>query len=176
MSAARARFADLVIAGRPQAHDRAGRVLVETLALATGTPCLIVGQAPARSSGFERIVLAWNGSREAKRATDDGLEFLRCAKTVSVAIVEERVATGATSSLDQPLLRHLARHGVHAQVERIAPSHRGAGEALLSRCRSFKADLLIMGAYGHARAAELILGGATRSILAHAEVPVLLSH
>ena len=74
------------------------------------------------------------------------------------------------------MLRHLARHGIEATLERVCKAHEDDGSVLLRQCDRFDADLLVMGAYGHSRATELILGGATRTVLAEASLPVLMSH
>jgi nucleotide-binding universal stress UspA family protein len=166
--AVRARLCDLAVLAAPARRDAADRRLAELVALGAGTPCLLAPDVARASAEFAHVVLAWDGSREAKRALTDGLTFLKAARRVTVAI-----ANGEASP--EGVTRHLANHGVICDVE--TPENADAvGGALLRCCAGLEADLLIMGAYGHARAAELILGGATRTILAEARLPVLLSH
>jgi nucleotide-binding universal stress UspA family protein len=169
VSVLRARFADLSIV------PGSARRLAECLAVDSGAPCLMAPADWSRKHGFRRVVLAWNGKREAKRAMDDALPILWRADAVNIVIVEEKETRDRMGELRPALLRHLAHHGIQAEIE-SAPPAAGAGEVLLERCRAFDADLLVMGAYSHSRAAELILGGATRTVIDRAALPVLLSH
>jgi nucleotide-binding universal stress UspA family protein len=170
--AARARLYDLAIIARP-AGGRIGRRLAEIAALTSGTPCLFVAEGGRVPASFDRVLAAWNGSREAKRALDDGLEFLKAAKHVGLLVVDGGADELAPA---EAVLRHLARHGIEASLERVCKAHEDDGSVLLGQCDRFDADLLVMGAYGHSRATELILGGATRTVLAEASLPVLMSH
>ena len=122
------------------------------------------------------MALAWNGSREAKRALDDGLTFLKAAAEVAIVVANEEATRAIDRNQTDALRRHLARHGVLAQVIRTDSGRRGAGEAIIEQCESFGAELLVMGAFGHSRAAEMIMGGATRTVLARTRIPTLLSH
>ena len=94
----------------------------------------------------------------------------------AVLVVREDAKPWLGGAHTEALLRHLARHGVQAETLWQERAGKPAGEALLEHCRAFGADLLVMGAFGHSRAAETVLGGATRTILASAEIPTLLSH
>jgi nucleotide-binding universal stress UspA family protein len=169
----RARLADLVIAPALGA-DADWRGLIEALVLQSGAPCLLT-PANVRPCAFSHIVLAWNGSREAKRAMDDALPFLKAASDVVVVTIDDDETRRVEASESEALVRHLARHGVGAEALR-RPASKGAGEVLMDACEAAGADLLVMGAYGRSRAAEFILGGATRTILSHARTPTLLSH
>lgn len=170
--ALQARFFDLAILRRPDAGDGADRQLAELAALASGTPCLFTPEPVPAAGGLDHVVLAWNGRREAKRALDDGLTFMKAAARVTVVI-----ADGDASAEDPaPLMRHLGRHGIAAGLERFHAVGEDAGSVLLRACVALDADLLVMGAYGHSRSAELVLGGATRTVLAEAALPVLMSH
>jgi nucleotide-binding universal stress UspA family protein len=169
----RARQADIVVMG---AASDAGdmRRLAETLALASGAPVLLAPREGA-SERFNRIVVAWNGSREARRAVDEGLIFLKSAPHVRVVVVEE-AARQVTQADAEALQRRLSLHGVEAELVRVSPMGRSAGRALMEACAEFDADLLVMGAFGRSRAAEVILGGATRTLIAQAKTPTLLAH
>jgi nucleotide-binding universal stress UspA family protein len=172
----RARFVDLVVMAAPGAMVSSYRGVAETLALRSGSPSLLVPANASPKADFKRVVLAWNGSREAKRAMDDGLLFLKAAAETAVVVAKEESTRSVDRAQTDALTRHLARHGVHAQVISSEVRGRGAGDVLIEQCAAFGADLLIMGAFGHSRAAELILGGATRTALTRAMIPTLLSH
>ncbi|MGA2951823.1 MAG: universal stress protein [Caulobacteraceae bacterium] len=170
-----ARLADLVIAGLPR-QDAGARRLAEALAIHSGAPCLFTPSLSPSAPSFERVLLAWDGSREAKRAMDDGLAIMCAAGAVSVVLVHEGGDQTDVESQGEAVRAHLARHGVQARVEVVSRPGERAGGVLLEQCATFDADVLIMGAYGHGRAREMVLGGATRMIFAHARQPVLMSH
>jgi nucleotide-binding universal stress UspA family protein len=174
--ALRARTFDLAIVRRPLAHDHGGRRLAELVALTSGAPCLMLPDPLRPSSKFERILLAWNDSREARRALDGGLALLQRAKFVRLVDVDDKAFEPPSASDGQDILRHLRRHGVEAEYVNIHSPHEDTGSVLLDQCARFSADLMIMGSYQHSRAEEIILGGATRAVLAHAMLPVLMSH
>jgi len=118
-----------------------------------------------------RIVLAWDGSVQAARAVGAALPFLRLAQQVTVTTAGEadrRVPAEA-------LLAYLARHEVRAQSESFA-SAAGVGKGLVEQAARLRADLLVMGAYGHSRLRELVLGGVTRQVLVDAALPVFMVH
>jgi nucleotide-binding universal stress UspA family protein len=124
---------------------------------------------------FDKIAIGWDGSRAAARAVADALPI--CALAASVELVtitdEKDMEPGAAPS---DLRRHLSTHGVEAHAVDVPARGLDAGSALLRHCQATGADLLVMGAYGHSQFREFVLGGATRSVLAEAALPVLLSH
>ncbi len=122
-------------------------------------------------------MVAWDASREAARAVSDALPILERASSVAVVSVNPRsrdFGHGDVPGADIAL--HLARHGVKVDVQRIETRDLDVGNALLSHVASESADLLVMGGYGHSRLREMVLGGATRTILGEMTVPVLMSH
>ena len=122
-------------------------------------------------------MVAWDGGREAVRAINDALPLLAGAEHVDVVSVnpEERGTDhGEIPGADMCL--HLARHGVNAEAQHIAASDVDVGNMLLSRVADVGADLLVMGAYGHSRWREIVLGGATHQVLSEMTVPVVMSH
>lgn len=172
----RARFHDLAILRRPVSHDHPSQRLAELLAVSSGVPCLLTPDDLAPGAGFARVLVAWNGGREAKRALQDALPFLKAAQAVRLAAIDGEASETAIGAARDDILRHLALHGVAAELERVDALGGDAGAALLRQCGRFHADLLVMGAYGHSRTKEMILGGATRTVLAQAPLPVLMSH
>jgi nucleotide-binding universal stress UspA family protein len=141
--------------------------------MAAGAPCLVIPDAAWPSAGFDRILIAWNASREAKRAVDDALVFLKAASAVRIFSAGERPSLEDPTGMD--LSSHLARHGVVAEVARRDRVH-NAGQAILAACDDFHAGLLVMGAYGRAKLAETLLGGVSSTVLAEARLPVLMAH
>ena len=130
---------------------------------------------PPEPVGPLPIVVGWNGSREAIRALADAMPLLMEAEAVLVIVVEEPKTRGLLHG-EEPgadICRHLVRYGVPVTLEQVPEAP--VGETLLGKAREFSADLLVMGAYGHSKISEIILGGATRTVLRCADVPVLLS-
>jgi nucleotide-binding universal stress UspA family protein len=174
-----ARCADLVIAARDNpSWSLSGHLdLAEPLVLESGRPVLVIPGTSSSQAVPKRIVVAWNGRREAARAAFDALPFLQKAEAVNVVWIDhERDNIDAKDRAGMDLCAALARHGVRCEAS-TRPSSRGdAGAALLATVDALDADLLVMGCYGHSRLREMILGGASRHVLQHARVPVLMSH
>lgn len=171
-----ARYADITVIGQAEETED-DRPLADALVLEVGRPVLVVPYAGSFDSVGERVVVAWNASREATRAVHDALPLLTAAKRVQVIAINP--GSGMAGHGDIPgadICLHLSRHGVNAVCEHIRSDDLKVGEMLLSRVADEDADLLVMGAYGRSRLRTLILGGATRHILRHMTVPVLLSH
>jgi nucleotide-binding universal stress UspA family protein len=175
-----ARYADLTILGqRDPDNDEMAMIRPhpERVTLSSGRPILVVPYAGHFEQVGRRVLVAWNASREAARAVADAMPLLANAEAVTVMAVDPQ--SGPDGHGDLPgadIALHLARHGVAAQIERTVSAEVPIGEVLLSRAADLGADLLVMGAYGHSRVHELLLGGATRSILASMTIPVLMSH
>jgi nucleotide-binding universal stress UspA family protein len=180
VSAVHARYADLTIMGQLDPDNEWASViyaLPEDVALSSGRPVLVVPYAGTFPSVGQRVLVAWDASREATRAVNDAMPLLSAASSVTVMTIDpqqSREEHGDVPGADIAL--HLARHGVAAQVESTVSGGIGVGDALLSRASDLGADLLIMGAYGHSRGRELILGGATRTVLESMTLPVLMAH
>ncbi len=170
-------YSDLVVVGQadPGAPDDVSDGLADDVVMEAGRPVMVVPYIGARETIGRRILVAWNGSREAVRAIHDAMGFLKAADAVIVMSVnppgdESRHIAGADIS------RHLARHGVKAQANSTVSRDVDVGDTLLSRAADEDVDLVVMGAYGHSRFRERVLGGATRDMLQHMTVPVLMSH
>jgi len=174
-----ARYADLVVIGQEGADDQKMVIggLPDNLVLTCGRPALVVPYIGVRTSPGKHVVVAWNGSREAARAVNDALPFLVGADKVEVMCANP--AGGDEGDADLPgadLCLHLARHGVKAEAQTVVGTDVDIGDLLLSRAADHGADLIVMGAYGHARWREVVLGGVTRQLLEEMTVPVLMSH
>lgn len=159
------------------------RDIIEALLFGSGRPVLMFPESCAEdlASNFETITVAWDNKGPAARAVADALPFLRAAKLVRIAVIEnERRKSGAAppSALEKSayeLGRHLARHGVEAVVASIDAKGDAAGDVIIDDMLKTKADMLVMGAYGHARLKEVVLGGVTDSVLREPPGYVLMS-
>jgi nucleotide-binding universal stress UspA family protein len=175
---------DLVVltqADTSTASQTSLRLLVEQAVLLCGRPVLIVPMAGPRGSeaatAFDTVQIAWDDSREAARAVADALPLLRQAKTVHALTFRERHENDDTGPQDR--LRRLSvwlqRHGIRPELHNEPTRHR-VTEHLLSLSAELQSGLVVMGAYGHARWTEHVLGGTTQGLLASMTVPVLMSH
>ncbi|MBU7442245.1 universal stress protein [Paraburkholderia fungorum] len=174
------RCADLIVAGQDNPDDPesyVGDYFPENLILSSGRPVLLVPYASNERATGEQILVAWDGSREATRAVHDALPFMRTAKNTTILTVNGGQDGGHARIPGSDIAAVLARHGVQVQVADIETGPGGSvGEVLLSQVADGGADLLVMGGYGHARWRELVMGGATRTMLRSMTVPVLMSH
>jgi len=174
------RYADLVVIGQKNEEwaSGIGREFQEKIPLAAGRPVLVVPYAYEKRPIAERVLVAWNAGREAARAVRDALPLLQRAKQVVVAAFDPQGTPGAHG--EQPgadVALYLARHGVKVEAaSRPGSGDVDVGNLLLSLAFDARADLIVMGAWGHSRLHELVLGGVTRTVLQSMTVPVLLSH
>lgn len=174
------RGADLVIAGQTDPDDaeaNAGDRFPEDLVMASGRPVLFVPYVGRCEPLGEQVLVAWDGSREASRAVHDALPLLLRATRVSVVRVTQGGAPPSSAQAGIDIVAALARHGVKVDAAGIAgDADETAGNALLSQADDAGYDLLVMGAYGHARWKERVLGGVTRTMFESMTLPVLMSH
>jgi nucleotide-binding universal stress UspA family protein len=180
MTLREAREAGLIVAGQYDPGDIEGFVahqFLESLILESGRPVLVVPFAGDFPTVGTRVLIAWNGSREATRALHDAAALLAGSQAtlLSAQTAAEEMRADATPS--SHAARALMRHGVAVNVEHgPGGSDLTIGELLLSRAADFNADLIVMGAYGHGRMRELVVGGVTHTLLSSMTVPVLMSH
>jgi nucleotide-binding universal stress UspA family protein len=172
-----ARYADLVVIGQPNEADTSGVEpdFAERLVLAAGRPVVLIPYAGTFGEIGNRVLVAWNASREATRALTDAIPMLREAQEVHVIAFNPVGARhGEVPGADIGL--YLARHGIKVNVSQQTADDVDVGNQLLSRAADLDIDLIVMGCYGHSRMKELILGGVTRTLLQSMTVPVLMSH
>lgn len=172
------RYADLVVASQSGAEDNedadADR-LPESVVLGAGRPTLLVPRFGKFPKLGENVLVAWNRTREATRAVHDALPLL--VKARKVTVMEVNPESGRAPHMPgADIAQHLARHGVNAEASSVVGADIDVGDMILSRLVDLGADLLVMGAYGHSRLREFAFGGATRHLLRHMTVPVLMSH
>jgi nucleotide-binding universal stress UspA family protein len=172
-----ARYADLAVAGQEDPDEPLPGQPPGPLVLSCGRPVLLIPYIGAGKTLGQRVIVAWDASREAARAVRDALPVLKQASSVQVVSVNPRPADfghGDVPGADIAL--YLARHGVKVDVQHIETRDLDVGNALLSHVAGEAADLLVMGGYGHSRLREIMLGGVTRMILHDMTVPVLMAH
>lgn len=168
------RYADLIVVGQGYADDERYNTVAEELLMGSGRPVLLVPSYGKFPTIGERVLIAWNRTREAARAVHDALPLLTQAK--AVRIMEVNPDRDASHLAGADLALHLARHGVKAEAGSTSAEDIRTGDVLLSRAADLGADLLIMGAYGHSRFREYAFSGTTLHVLRHMTIPTLMSH
>ncbi|MCT4553110.1 MAG: universal stress protein [Pelagimonas sp.] len=176
--AARARFADLVVLPKPYGDDHGVELepVIEAAMFEGQVPVLVVPDDVTPPHRPQRVVLAWNESSEALRAARAALPVLRGAELVHVVVVDPPQHGPNRSDPGGMLSQFLARHGVKAEINVLSKTLPRVSDVLLRHVGDVDADLIVMGAYGHSRFREAILGGATRHMLERANVTVLMAH
>lgn len=169
----RARFCDLLVLGRARDDRGLKPETIGTIFMKAGRPVLLAA-AKAPVSLTDTIAIAWKDSPEAARAVTAAMPFLSKAGQIVILVVDEGEQS-SYESLDR-LIEELKWHGISPKGKRIVAKPRGGPEAMLAGVKNLRADLLVMGGYGHSRARERVLGGYTRHALKQAELPVLLCH
>lgn len=173
-----ARYSDVVVISqfdpdRPNVTVRPD--FPEYVVFNSGRPTLILPHSAPVTSVAKRILIAWDGSRQATRAVIDALPLMRQASLVQVVIFNEEETGAEELPGGTELAQYLARHGVNIELLPGAASS-DVGNSLLSMATDLSIDLIVMGGYGHSRFREILLGGATRTILESMTIPVLMSH
>lgn len=170
-----ARLRDLTIMPVP-AEDDVDQWYAETVVFQSGRPVLIVPEElTVTEAKLDSIAVAWDFSRTAARAVADAIPLLERAKTVRIlCVTKEKAFTSSRASSE--LATHLSRHGMNVIVDEIDAAGRTIGDVLTQFVTANNIDLLVMGAYGHSRFREFVLGGATKSMMSRPPVPTFLSH
>lgn len=168
-----ARLRDLTILSVPASDDQ---WYAETIIFGSGRPTLILPETPRpRPFKLGTVAVAWDFSRAAARAVSDAMPVLELAKQVRIVTVVNEKALDTRRSAEE-LARNLARHGIDVVPDKVDAKGRSIGDVLETYTGSHSVDLLVMGAFGHSRLREFILGGATRSLLSKPPLPILFSH
>lgn len=172
------RFADLVVLPKPYGTGRTqeAEAVLEAALFETQTPVLVVPEGGLPAGFGSRILIAWNQSDEALAATRAALPFAARADLVNVTVIAPPDYGPERSDPGGPLGEMLARHGANVEVSVLAKTAPRVSEVIMRHARDIDANLVVMGAYGHSRFREAILGGATRNMLESATLPVLMAH
>lgn len=175
------KYADLLLLGQdhPEDPDNASYGLADALLFEGGCACLVVPHSGKVVTPGKRILLTWNASREGARALREAMPLLKRAETVVVLSSEpddgsEQLATGHPHA--ESLLKLLESHSIEGVSSGFNNQELGASEAIIAQAAEMNADLVVMGAYGHTRLREIILGGVTRNLLKRTPVCLLLAH
>jgi len=171
-----ARLHDLVVMGQPDADTPSNGLRPSEVVLAAGRPALIVPYAGEFTELGRNILLAWNGTREAARALHDAMFLIDGAEAVTVLEIDPPGEDGIPDLRAADVVAALQRRGVTAKAESAVSDGTPVADIILSLAADLTVDLVVMGAWGHSRLREFVLGGASRSILQEMTVPVLMSH
>lgn len=172
-----ARSVDLVIAVQTNPDQRSEhRADLETFLFESGRPVVMIPYVQKEPKPIKRVLIAWNGSREAARATFDALPLLKSADQVEIFSVDPvEMGTQSADLAGSEIAATLARHGVRATIATDITNGVSAASVIENRLSDSSIDLLVMGAYNHSRLWEMLFGGVTRSVMESMTAPTLLS-
>ena len=168
-----ARPNDIVIVSRPMNGLPLDRDLIEAMLFTSGRPVLVIPPDWDKGASFQNIMVAWDGGTRAARAVGDAMPILTRAGKVEILCVSPDASKNIGGA---GLAAHLARHCKTVTVTDLSTQHAGIAKTLAAHAAMAGADLLVMGAYGHSRLREMVLGGVTNGMLSEAKLPLLLSY
>lgn len=175
-SVIRALHCDLIVAAHPTPVDLPSNWSAERLLLESGIPVLLIPDGWSGETIGNSIIIAWNRSRQARRAVNDAMPFIDTASNVTILTIDsDRNPAYYGDDPGVNLLDHLLRHGAHAEVAKVESQGVPVADIILNETAARSADLLIIGAYSHPRSRERLFGGVTRSLLSETHLPMLIS-
>ncbi len=172
-----ARYNDLVVLSKPYGGDNEveDAAVLEAALFEGNAPVLVVPGKPMARFG-KKVVIGWNESVEALSAIRAAMPILQAADEVDVAIIDPYQHSSEQADPGAELCRMLSRHDISVEASVLPKTMPKVSDVLMRHATDEGADLIVMGAYGHSRFRESILGGATRDMLAESELPVLMAH
>lgn len=173
-----ARFADLTIVPRPYGEDRGVELepAVEGAMFEGQAPVIVLPEAGPDLALPQRVAIGWNESAEALNAVRSALPLLVKAQTAHIVVIDPPKHGPNRSDPGGQLSQYLARHGVKVEIDVLSKTMPRVSDVMRRHVTDINADMIVMGAYGHSRFREAILGGATRNMLETCEVPVFMAH
>ncbi len=168
-----ARLSDLVMV--PVSAYHAAQALAHDVIFGSGRPVLLLPAEVPSTPSLDTVVVAWDGSRVAARAVSDAMPFLQLARHVRLVEIAGDKPIDAAFGV-AALRDRLVAHDVETVAEIVDAEAIQAGEVLAAYCTRQNADMLVIGAYGHSRVRDFVLGGVTKHFVANTTFPVLLSH
>ncbi|PID40840.1 MAG: universal stress protein [Rhodobacterales bacterium] len=176
--AARARFSDLCVLPKPYGKSHGAEIepIVEAALFEGQCPVLVVPDEGKPRPKPKRIMIGWNESSEALAAVKAAMPVLQYADTVHVVVIDPPTHGPSRSDPGGLLSQYLSRHGVRSEIDVLSKTLPRVSDVLIRHATDMDADLIVMGAYGHSRFREAILGGATRYMLEQAQLPVFMAH
>ena len=169
------RFSDLVVLPRPYQDNPEAADLVEACLFSAERPVLIIPKGCKAPEAGGHVLMGWNDGAEALAAARAALPLLQQAKTADICIVDPPSHAADRSDPGGAMAQYLMRHGTKAEVAVLAKTEPQVGDILLRRAKEIGAQMIVSGAYGHSRLREAVFGGATRSLLEMADLPILMS-
>jgi nucleotide-binding universal stress UspA family protein len=170
-----ARNYDLSIIGQARPDSEApDDLIIEGALFGSGRPVLIVPYIQRTGAKLDRVMVCWDGSRNAARAVADAMPLLRRAGAVDVVTIDTVERRNQVAGAD--IAEHLARHGLKIELKSITDKANDVASTILNHVADSDTDFVVMGGYGHSRLREFMLGGATRGMLRSMTVPTLMAH
>ncbi|MDF1856694.1 universal stress protein [Pseudooceanicola sp.] len=176
--AERARFSDLVVLPQPYGTDKGAELeaVLEAALFDGRAPVLVMPTTGKLVAKPKRVMVAWNESTEALSAVRAALPILKHAETTQIVVIDPPVHGRNRSDPGGLLAQFLTRHGVHAEIDVLSKTMPRVSDIIKRHATDSAAEMIVMGAYGHSRFREAILGGATRNMLEEMPVPVFMAH
>lgn len=173
-------YADLLVLGQHETGSPTARDVpadfIESVLIGSGKPALVVPYAGEVATLGQNVLVAWRATRESARALAAALPLLQTAQQVHVATWSDEQGAPQAANERRQIEQYLASHGVKATLHWYGEGAGNPGDRLLSLAADMGSDLLVMGCYGHSRARELVMGGASRTVLRSMTLPVLMAH